>query len=186
MKKLLIIFGSTRPSRQGLPVGKWICEVALQSGLFEVSFADLKDINLPLLDEPDHPAKQNYTKEHTRHWSAMVDAADAFIFVTPEYDYFPPAALVNAIQFLSREWSKKPAGIVSYGGVSGGLRSAQALRLLLSGVNVMALSLSVSLPFFAQFINAENKLEPDDRLEKGAISLLKALHEYFAEKGSSA
>ena len=60
------------------------------------------------------------------------DAADAFVFVTPEYDYGPPAALVNALQYLVHEWSYKPAALVSYGGVAGGTRGAHKVLVCVS------------------------------------------------------
>ncbi|MBV7260744.1 NAD(P)H-dependent oxidoreductase [Photobacterium sp. WH24] len=175
MKKLLIIFGSTRPNRGGLPVAEWVVQEAETAGQFEVAFADLKTVNLPLLDEPDHPAQQKYTQAHTKQWSQAVTAADTILFVTPEYDYFPPAALVNAIQFLAKEWAGKPTGIVSYGGVSGGLRSTQALRLLLSGVGTLTLSASVPIAFYNQYINDQGVLEANDAMKKGLTGLLTEL-----------
>ena len=78
--------------------------------------------------------KQHYEHEHTKRWSAIIDDADAFVFVTPEYDYFAPASLVNAIQCLAKEWNYKPAGIVSYGDISGGLRATTDV----SGGSVLA------------------------------------------------
>ena len=96
---------------------------------------DLAEFDLPLLDEPKHPRLQQYEHEHTKRWSAAIGPADAFLFVTPEYDYFTSAALVNALQFLSVEWHYKAAGIVSYGGVSGGLRATQELRQLIGNLN---------------------------------------------------
>lgn len=100
------------------------------------------------------------------------------LFVTPEYDYFPPASLVNAIQVLLREWGKKPAGVVSYGGVSGGLRGAQVLRQLLSNVNVHALSPTVPIPFFPQFIDAEGVFSPNDEISGGARAMLDELQRW--------
>ena len=179
MKNLLVIFGSTRPSRAGLPIGQWAFKAAQEANLFNVSFVDLADLNLPLLDEPSHPSAQNYTQPHTQKWSKLVDAADAFIFVTPEYDYFPPAALVNAVQFLFKEWANKPAGIVSYGGVSGGLRSTQALRLLLSGANLHTIYASVPIAFFSQYINENNEVVPNEHMTNGINGLVKGLNDFL-------
>ena len=80
----------------------------------------------------NHPRLRQYEHDHTKAWSDSVDAADAFVFVTPEYNYFAPPALMNAIDYVLHEWACKPAGIVSYGGASGGMRSAQMLKLLLT------------------------------------------------------
>ena len=151
--KLNIIIGSTRPGRVGPVIAQWLKEAADEHGKFAVELVDLADFDLPLLDEAAHPATRQYSNLPTKRWSASVASADAFLFVTPEYDYFAPAALVNAVQVLLHEWLYKPAGVLSYGGVSGGLRSAQVLRQLLSNVNVHALPQVVPVHSFSQFID---------------------------------
>jgi NAD(P)H-dependent FMN reductase len=132
--KLLIVVASTRPGRVGRPVGDWFKQVAIKHGGFEVEEADLAEINLPLLDEPNHPRLQQYTQEHTRAWSAQVASADAFVFVTPEYNHSYPATLKNAVDYLHQEWRHKPLGFVSYGGIAGGTRSVQAFKLVASAL----------------------------------------------------
>lgn len=164
--KLKIIIGSTRPSRKGPIVAQWAHEAALASEQFEVELVDLASLELPLLDEPNHPAQQKYVYEHTKRWSAIVADADALVFVTPEYDHFPPASLVNAIQCLSREWKYKPAGFVCYGGISGGLRSVQELRLLLANKSVMPLAEVVPVPLFASKIEDE-RLVANEQMTAG-------------------
>ena len=124
--KLQTSICSIRPGRIGPKVGEWFHGVAAGHGGFEAELVDLADFHLPMLDEAKHPRMQQYEHDHTKKWAASVASADAYAFVTPEYDYFPPASLVNAVQFVAREWHYKPAGIVSYGGISGGLRAAQA------------------------------------------------------------
>src|SRR5690348_769923 len=111
--KLAVITVSVREGRVGPAVAKWFEEFAREHGGFDdVSFIDLKEVNLPLLNEPKHPVMQDYQFEHTRRFSRLIDPVDAYVFVTPEYDYFTPGALVNAIDYLSREWSYKPAAFV--------------------------------------------------------------------------
>lgn len=139
--KLNIIVGSTRPGRVGPAVGQWVEAQAREHGKFEVELVDLASFQLPLLDEASHPAMQQYEHEPTKRWSASVASADAFVFATPEYNYFAPASLVNAVQVLLKEWGYKPAGVVSYGGVSGGLRAAQTLRQLLEELHKWATAL---------------------------------------------
>src|SRR3954454_11360771 len=108
MPKLLVIVASTRPGRIGLPIGQWFCERVRSHGAFEVDFADLGEINLPLFDEPLHPRLRQYTHQHTKAWSARVEAADAFVIVTPEYNHSFPAPIKNAIDYLNHEWQHKP------------------------------------------------------------------------------
>ena len=173
--KLKIVIGSTRPGRVGPTVAEWVTSVATAHGGFDVETVDLADLDLPFLDEPKHPAMKQYEKEHTKRWSAIADEADAFIFVTPEYDFFPPATLINALQVLSQEWKYKPAGVVSYGGVSGGLRSAQELRLLMGNLSMVALPGVVPVPFFPQYIGEEGKFVPNEQMADGANNLMNEL-----------
>jgi NAD(P)H-dependent FMN reductase len=172
--KLKIIIGSTRPGRAVPPVAQWADDYARQHGGFDVELVDLHELALPLLDEAAHPRFKKYENAHTKRWAAIVDEADAFVFVTPEYDYFPPATLVNAVQYLFSEWAEKPAGIVSYGGVSAGLRATQQLRLLLSNMSVMPLAQSVPLPFFSQFI-VDGVFTPNQQTLDGAKIMFERL-----------
>lgn len=175
--KLNIIIGSTRPGRAGPVIARWLHETALQHGRFAVDLVDLADFDLPLLDEAAHPALRRYANEPTKRWSASVASADAFVFVTPEYDYFAPAALVNAVQVLMHEWGYKPAGVMSYGGVSGGLRSTQVLRQLLGNVNVHALPQTVPVPFFSQMIS-DGAFRPNEQVVAGTKVMLDELHKW--------
>jgi NAD(P)H-dependent FMN reductase len=175
--KLNIIIGSTRPGRAGPVVAKWLHQTAVAHGMFTVELVDLAEFNLPLLNDAAHPALRAYSNETTVRWSANVASADAYLFVTPEYDYFAPAALVNAVQTLLHEWTYKPAGVLSYGGVSGGLRGSQVLRQLLGNVNVHALPQTVSVPFFSQFI-VDGVFRPSEQAQAGAITMLDELHKW--------
>ena len=173
--KLNIIIGSTRPGRAGLPIGHWMKDFATAHGKFDVELVDLSDFNLPLLDEAAHPVFQQYEHQHTKRWSASVASADAYVFVTPEYDYFPPASLVNAVQVVMREWARKPAGVVSYGGISGGLRASQSLRQLVTSVNVHPLPQVVPIPSFGQFIGDDGVFRPNDPMVDGTREMLDEL-----------
>jgi NAD(P)H-dependent FMN reductase len=172
---LKIVIASTRPGRVGLPVGEWFDERARAHGAFGVEVVDLAEVGLPFLDEPNHPRLRRYTQEHTRQWSATVSSADAFVFVTPEYNFGFPAPLKNALDFLHWEWQYKAAGIVSYGGVSAGTRSAQMLKQVLTTLKISPLFEAVSIPFVAQFIDDEGKLQANETMEKAADAMLDEL-----------
>lgn len=176
--KLNVIVGSTRPGRVGPTVATWFETFAREHGKFEVELVDIAAFNLPLLDEPSHPVMQKYEHEHTKRWSESVNAADAFVFVTPEYDFFPPAALINAVQTLVKEWSYKPVGVVSYGYVSGGLRAAQELRLLMTSVNAHPIPQSVPVPFFPQFVGEDGVFTANEPMTQGATTMLDELFKW--------
>lgn len=153
MPKLTIIVVSTRDGRAGLPVAKWFEERARAHGGFDVDFVDLRELALPLFDEPHHPRLKKYEHAHTKAWSARVESADAFVFVTPEYNYGVPPSFVNALDYLSLEWAYKAAGFVSYGGVSGGTRAVQMAKLVMTALKIVPLPEAVSIPFFTKLID---------------------------------
>jgi NAD(P)H-dependent FMN reductase len=162
---------STRPGRVGPSIARWFHDYAQSHGKFDAHLVDLADFNLPVYDEPQHPSRRKYEHDHTRAWSASVNAADAFVFVVPEYNFMPPPSFVNAIDYLFWEWQYKPVGFVSYGGVSGGLRSAQQARQMASGVKMMPVPEGVALPNVFQQIK-DGKFEANDLNIQGAASTL--------------
>jgi NAD(P)H-dependent FMN reductase len=168
--KLLIIVVSTRDGRAGLPVARWFAERAKVHAGFEVDFVDLREVALPLFDEPRHPRLKQYEHDHTKAWSARVDSADAFVFVTPEYNYSAPPSLINALDFLSSEWAYKAAGFVSYGGVSGGMRAVQMAKLVLTTLKIVPLPEAVTVPFFTKLIDAKGLF--DGASQEGAAKAM--------------
>lgn len=176
--QLKIIIGSTRPTRKGPIVADWFLKIAKQHPDFEVELLDLKEIDLPLMDEPNHPRVQKYINAHTKKWSKTIDSADAFVIVTPEYNFGYPATLKNALDYLSVEWSDKPMGFVSYGGISGGTRAVQELKLPVTALGMMPIPQAVNIPFFAQFINDNDVFEANETLEKSANVMLAKLQEW--------
>jgi NAD(P)H-dependent FMN reductase len=171
----MILIASTRPGRVGLPVARWFQGLAREHGGFEVEVVDLAQLALPFVDEPNHPRLRQYTKQHTLRWSAMVDAADAFAFVTPEYNYGMPATLKNAIDFLHVEWQYKPVGFVSYGGISAGTRSVQMTKQIVTTLKMYPVAEAVSIPFVAQFIDDEDQVQANETMEKAAHAMLDEL-----------
>lgn len=146
MTRLMIIVGSVRPGRVGLPVAEWVRAEAEQQGFDSIDFADLAEIALPFMDEPHHPVLRKYTKPHTIAWSERVDAADAFVFVTPEYNHSFSPALKNAFDYLSQEWWRKAVGFVSYGGVSAGTRGVVAFEPTFTTLGLVKTGANVEIP----------------------------------------
>lgn len=158
--KLLVVLASTRPGRLGAPVAHWAEQLARESGRFdEVGLVDLAEVGLPLLDEPHHPRADRYTHDHTRTWSALVAPHDAYLFVTPEYNLAPPPSLTNAIDFLHNEWRWKAAAMVSYGGVAGGVRSAQVVKQMLASMNCFTVHEAVMIPLIHERVDADGAFE---------------------------
>ncbi|MEW2375220.1 NAD(P)H-dependent oxidoreductase [Micromonospora sp. NPDC047812] len=167
-----LIVGSTRPGRRGPAVAGWATEVAaghdaVRSGGATVTVLDLAEQQLPLLDEPVPAMFGDYRNPHTRRWSALVGACDAFVFVTPEYNHSVPAVLKNAVDYLHAEWNGKPAGILSYG-VRGGTLAGEHLRQILTEVRAMVVPTAVSLTVFTDF--DFSGADPSDPTAPGRIA----------------
>src|SRR5258706_3586712 len=164
MIRIAIIIGSTRPGRKGEAVAKWAYEIAQRRRDAEFELVDIKDFNLPLLDEPMPPIMGQYSKPYTKKWAAKIGSFDGYVFVTPEYNHGISGALKNAIDFLFAEWNNKAAGFVSYGGACGA-RAVEQLRLVLAEVQVATLRNQVLLSMFNDFEDF-SVFKPDSRHEK--------------------
>jgi NAD(P)H-dependent FMN reductase len=173
--RLMIVIASTRPGRVGLPIGQWFRDRTLTHGGFAVEVVDLAELNLPFMDEPNHPRLQLYTHQHTKDWSAQVAAADGFVFVSPEYNYGLSAPLKNAIDYLSQEWQYKPVAFVSYGGVSGGTRAVQMIKQVVTTLKMVPLTEAVTIPFASQFFDEEQCFQPTEVMETAATAMLNEL-----------
>jgi NAD(P)H-dependent FMN reductase len=172
---LTIIVSSTRPGRAGLSIGTWFAERALAHGGFGVRIVDLAEVDLPMYNEPEHPRLRRYRHRHTKDWSSMIDAADAFVFVTPEYNHGYPAALKNAIDYLHNEWNGKPVAFVSYGGVSAGTRAVEQLKQVICAVRMVPVEDAVNIPFHPQFFDSDGSLRPNEITEQAAVTMLDSL-----------
>ena len=175
MPRLLVLIASTRPGRAGLPIGEWFVGRAEAHGGFEVEVADLAEIALPLLDEPHHPRLRDYVHQHTKDWSELVDRADAYVFVTPEYNHGYPATLKNAIDHLHQEWKDKTVGFVSYGGISAGTRAVQQLKPVVAALKLIPVVEAVSIPFHTQFIDDDRAVQANEVMEGAAEAMLDEL-----------
>lgn len=174
MPKLSVVFTSVREQRAGQPIADWFVAAAKDHGKFDVEYVDLAAINLPVLNEPNHPRLQKYTHQVTKDWAALVDGTDAFVFVIPEYNFSMPPALLNALDYLFVEWHYKPAAVVSYGGLSGGLRAMEMTRGMLPNLKMVPIPESVSVQFFTKQI-ADGKFTPTESQAKSVTPLLDEL-----------
>lgn len=152
MVKIGIILGSTRPGRLGEAVAHWVLDQAQKRNDAQFELVDLKDYNLPLLDEPMPASMQQYSQEHTKKWAAKISQFDGFVFVTPEYNHSVPGALKNALDYVYKEWNNKAAGFVSYGSI-GGARAVENLRLIMGELQVADVRAQVLLSLITDFEN---------------------------------
>jgi len=139
--RLAVIVSSTRPGRFADVVTTWFVDHAHAWADGAVDVIDLRDF------DPASPTAL----------AVRIDAADAFVFVVPEYNRSFPAPLKAAIDSVGVPWRGKPAAIVSYGGASGGLRAAEQLNAVLGGLHV------VSVPDGVSFHHVWHRFDEDGR-----------------------
>ena len=132
--RLSVVIASTRPTRIGHHVADWV--LARVPDGFDVTVHDLRELDLPFLDEPGQPADGNYAHDHTRRWSAAMLATDALVLVMPEYNRGYNAALKNAVDYLYAEWEGLPVACVGYGW-HGASYAKSALRQTLERVKMV-------------------------------------------------
>ena len=143
-----VIVGSIRQGRFGERPAKWIFEHVQKRDGVEARLLDLRDFPMPFFDHPmppGMPGRGPYEHEVVKRWTNEIAQSDGFIFVTPEYNYGPPAVLKNAVDWVYQEWNRKVAAFVSYGG-TGGIRSVQQLRLTAIELQLAPLRWSVHVP----------------------------------------
>ena len=170
-----LILGGNRPRRRGEQVANWVLDNATKlRDDAEFELVDLADFDLELLDERTPASSGLDEKAHTRAWSEKIASFDAFVFVTPEYNHVPSAALINAIDFLHREWNDKAAAIVSYGSSASGLRAVEVLRLMLSESHIAHVRQNVAFSLMTDF-EKFTVLTPGPQHEKHLETLLDQL-----------
>lgn len=149
MLKVKVIMGSTREGRNGGKVGEYIQSVAATEPGWEVEYLDLKAIDLPMYADAVSPSFRESLDglpEVVKEWSRKIDEADAYIIVTPEYNHGYPAPLKNAIDWLFKEWNKKPVAFVSYGALLAGGRAVEQLRQVVAELHMTSVRAQVLFP----------------------------------------
>ncbi|HYG94444.1 MAG TPA: NAD(P)H-dependent oxidoreductase [Nocardioides sp.] len=151
MTKIAIILGSTRPNRNGEQVADWVTkQAASREATYDL--IDLRDHDLPILDEPVPPSMGQYQNDHTKAWAERIAAYDGYVFVTPEYNHSTSGALKNALDYLYAEWNDKACGFVAYGSL-GGARAIEHLRGIASELQMAHVRQQVSFSLATDFEN---------------------------------
>ena len=180
MMNILVVGVSVRARRISPSVAAWVAEVGRFAIPHTFELVDLKDWPLPMDEEPGIPAAGgDYASALTRAWSDKIGGADAFIFVTPQYNWGYPAPLKNALDHLYNEWSGKPAMIVTYGGHSGG-ECAEKLRQVLEALKMRPISLMPGFKLKREQIEANTGMF-DAATEFGGCKMV--LEQAYSELG---
>ncbi len=134
--RVAVIYGSTREGRLCDRVARWVIRQALERSDFEID----------VIDPAGRASHAGTTPRATESVQEQVDAADAFIVVTPEYNHSFPAPLKAFIDGFKREWQAKPVAFVSYGGGAGGIRAVEHLRQVFTELHAVGIRDGVMFP----------------------------------------
>ena len=148
MTVISVIVGSTREGRFSEKPAKWILDHLKKRDGVDARLLDLRDYPMPFFDQPATPAtpgRPAFANEVVQKWTAAIAQSDGFVFVTPEYNYGPPAVLKNALDWVYPEWKRKAAAFVSYGN-AGGARGVQQLRQNVIELQLAPIRSSVHIP----------------------------------------
>lgn len=153
--QLAVVVASTRDGRLGSTIARWFVDQCASRTELDVDLVELAELGLPAV----LPRTRD---DAVIAWAQRVDRADAIVVVTPEYNHGYPAPLKQAIDLVHREWFAKPVAFVSYGGISGGLRAVEQLRLVFAEVHATTIRNTVSFHDAWQRFHASGEpVEPD-------------------------
>jgi NAD(P)H-dependent FMN reductase len=157
ISRLLILIGSVRDGRFGPVVASWVADRAREHGTFEVDVMDLAEVEIPLAlpaESPKMAAGAYPRPAGMAGLTARLDAADAFVLVTPEYNHSYPASLKAAIDWHFTQWKAKPVAFVSYGGAAGGRHAVLHLENVLTELHAVTIREGLAFPSYWKILNA--------------------------------
>jgi NAD(P)H-dependent FMN reductase len=175
--KLAVLLGSARKNSTGTHVAEWVTEIITSDKRFELDFVNVADLDLPFFNEDFSPKYMHYMgKDYTnpkgKAWAERVAAAEAFIFITPEYNHSTSAVLKNALDWVGIEWDGKPVGFVGYSITQfGGVRAVEHLRQIAPELGLIQTTRPVLVSNALDAI-AENGMPEDDTLKNTLAALL--------------
>lgn len=167
--KIVVVLGSIREGRVGDKVADWVMKQAKErDSKFEYEFLDLKDYPMKFYQEAKYPSalQGQSSDKNANKWIKKVGEADGFLIITPEYNRGTSGALKNAIDYPSNEWHKKPVAVIGYGGMSGGGRAVEQLRLNFIELQTVPIREGVLVQFAGSMIH-DGKLQADQHMESG-------------------
>lgn len=171
MFRIAVIIASTRQGRFADTVAHWFTSQARQRADFDLDVIDLRDV--PLRQVQQTPFECDDPAVHAL--AARIDAADGIVVITPEYNHGYPASLKLAIDSVHRPWHAKPVGFVSYGGISGGLRAVEQLRLVFAELHAVTIRDTVSFAMAHTQFDAQGYPHDADAVNGAAKTLIDQL-----------
>lgn len=134
-----LVIGSNRHGRFGPVVADWLLDRLRDRDDLVPAIVDVAETDLPTTMAPSPEVTAALASV-----TPKLASADAFVVLTPEYNHSYPAGLKNLIDWHFTEWQAKPVALVSYGGISGGLRAVEHLRQVFAELHAVTVRDTVS------------------------------------------
>ena len=152
---ILVFYGSYRSDRMGIRLADYIV-AGLRARGAEVEFIDAKEVGLPMLDRMYKEYPPGTAPAAMEALAKKIVAADAFVFVTGEYNWGPQPGLKNLADHFLEEWFWRPAAIASYSaGRFSGVRSGTVWHSILSEMGMVVVSSTIGVGPIAQTLSAD-------------------------------
>ncbi len=155
--RVLVFYGSYRSDRMGIRLADYVV-AGLQARGGDVELVDARAIGLPMLDRMYKEYRPGNAPEALESLAGKIKAADAFVFVTGEYNWGMQPGLKNLTDHFLEEWFWRPAAIASYSaGRIAGARSALLWHGTLSEMGMVVISTSLAVGPVGEALTADGK-----------------------------
>ena len=163
--RVLVFYGSYRADRKGIRLANFVV-ASLRARGASCELVDAKVVGLPILDRMYKEYPAGTAPPAMEALAAKIRAADAFVFVTGEYNWGVQPGLKNLTDHFLEEWFWRPAAIVSYsGGRLSGVRSGALWHQTLSEMGMVVISSSLAVGPISQALNPDGEAIGDAGLE---------------------
>lgn len=155
--RILVFYGSYRSDRMGIRLADYLV-AGLRARGADAELVDAQAVGLPMLDRMYKEYPKGSAPPAMEALAQKIKAADAFVFVTGEYNWGPQPGLKNLTDHFLEEWFWRPAAIASYSaGRFSGVRSGTAWHSILSEMGMVVVSSTLAVGPISQTLDAAGK-----------------------------
>lgn len=176
--RILIFYGSYRADRQGIRLADYLVRAFGERGAAP-ELIDAKAIGLPMLDRMYKEYPKGEAPPAMEALAAKIRAADAFVFVTGEYNWGQQPGLKNLTDHFLEEWFWRPAAIASYSaGRLAGAHASVAWHGTLSEMGMVVVSSTLAVGSIGHALDADGHPTGD-----GGAALARAFPRFADDLG---
>ena len=155
--QILVLYGSYRSDRMGIRLANFIVS-RLRSRGVDAELIDAKAFGLPMIDRMYKEFEPGTAPPAMEALATKIKTADAFVFVTGEYNWGMQPGLKNLTDHFLEEWFWRPAAIVSYSaGRFAGARASTAWHGTLSEMGMVVVSSTLAVGPIANTLDANGE-----------------------------